>query len=384
MSSSFARRACLSSITVAALFVLLSSTLEAQALLPPVPMTPRQEVLLDSGRSFVDQKQYDSAFVVFDSALALNSAAYEVIYEQGLAYRLAGKRDLAVDAAMRGARFDTPIFGDFLVMAAEVLGESDEWHSAADLLAKGLEIKPQETALLVPLGEAYVKSGKSNEARPVLQRALKDGWENVRGHLALANAYGRRRYLVPMVLAFLRMLELDDKLAVGVNGIQQVLGAAGWGVAAQDTTPMQRLLGFRGWGEYADDSRPVNYIERGIDLEYDEGDFTLSSRVLQMSQLRRGGDGYPSNPERFVEVMDHMIQLLPTPRPGARGFAAIYYVPYMKALRSSGNLEAYCYHIIKLVADPAVAHWLRANSNKVAAYKAWAATYDWKGTDTGN
>jgi len=355
----------------------LPAALNAQSLKPAVPLTQQQDELMQKAVALSDAKKFDSAFVVYSEALAVNPDAVELIYELALAYRLAGKRDMAVSTAMRGTQYDSDIWRDFYLMATEVLGEQNHWRTAAEMLEQAIAMRPEESTLLVPLGQAYLNAGRSNDARPYLQKAVEVDPENMAGHASLATAYGRRRYMVPMILAYMRLMELDEKSTMSVSGLQLVLGGCGWDVAARDTTPLQRLFGWRDWGVYANDSRYPSYIEQGVDMSYDEGDFTHASRVFQLAQIRRGGDGYPTNPEKFAAIIDQLVQALPEPRSSGGGFAARYYVPYLKALRAAGHLTAYCYYLLKPVADPAVNRWTGTHSEQMLAYKNWAKTYTW-------
>lgn len=361
------------------LLIIAPAVAQAQILKPVVPMTDRQNELLDAARDFVDRKQYDSAYALFDTALALNPAAFEVIYEQALAYRLGGRLDSAVDAALRGAQYDSPIWRDFYVMAAEIYGDQNQWRAGAEILQRAMTVRPEQKDLLLQLGNAYLMAGQSNEARPVLEQAVVYDPGSFLGHAYLGQAYGRRRYLSPMIMAFLRGMELDQNATPTVQGLEIVLGLCGWGVGANDTTPLQRLFGWRGWGEYIDDGRPMGILERPVDDQLDEGNFIASGRYILLTQIRRGSDAYPSNPEKFVAVIDRFIELLPTPRPGVQGFAAGYYGRYLKALRAAGHVRAYCYNILKPVPDPTVLLWTRDNQDKIAAYKEWASKYNWGG-----
>lgn len=361
------------------LMLVAKSDLWGQNLKPVVPMTDRQNELLDSARVFVDRKDYDSSYAIFDTALGLNPAAYEVIYEQALAYRLGGKLDLAVGAALRGAQYDSPIWRDFYIMAAEIYGDQKQWRAGAGVLQQAIGVRPDQKDLLLPLGNAYLMAGLSNEARPILEQAVVYDPTSFLAHTYLAQAFGRRRYLSPMIMAFLRGMELDQNATPTVQGLEIVLGLCGWGVAANDTTPLQRLFGWRAWGEYIDDGRPMGMLERPVDDQLDEGNFISSGRYILLTQIRRGADGYPSNPEKFVAVIDHFIELLPTPRPGVQGFAADYYGRYLKALRAAGHVRAYCYNIMKPVPDPTVLVWTQNNQEKIAAYKDWASKYEWGG-----
>ena len=360
----------------AAAMTLFPHFLGAQNLKPGLPMTPRQEELMAEASDLSDRRLYDSALGLYNQALALNPDAYEVLYEQALVSRLAGKLDLAIEIALRGASYDSPIWSDFYAMVAEIYGDRKQWRAATTLLEQALSARPDETSLLLHLGKSYLFAGESNEARPVLERVVTVDPKSLMGHVYLGQAYGRRRYLSPMILAFLRGMELDQNSTPTVQGLEIVLGVCGWGVGVNDTTPLQRLFGWRGWGVYIDVSRPISYLERGVDLQYDEGNFTNAGRFVQLSQLRRGADGHINNTEKFIAVMDRFIQLLPDATTG-QGFAAQYYAPYLKALRAAGHLPAYCYNILKPVPDAAVLLWTKTNEQKIDAYKRWAMTYRW-------
>lgn len=124
--------------------------------------SPADEVLvLEAAGKLLRQKQADRAIEILKKSANRSGSSAEVWARLGLAYSVAGKKDLAIEASRSAIRKDPTSFEGYQYLAQQYLqsGQRDEGIKVLDEAAR----QPQTDAeFLVDLGEAYLAFLRGN------------------------------------------------------------------------------------------------------------------------------------------------------------------------------------------------------------------------------
>lgn len=326
------------------------------------PTTDAHRATVREGVALHERGDYDGAIAKYRSVLA--ESPDDVLPQYELAYTLMAKNDYqgVLEAARRGAEYDSPALGAFYVLigtALDMLGESDDAKKAYE---NGIELAPDTASLYFNLAVTELKRKEADRARGHLKAAVALDPDLASGHYLLARAFYEGGYKVPALFAAARFLVLEpssDRSAVAIEIVNEVL---------------------RGGLEKGADAHTFN-LTLDLNGKKDEGDFDMLLTAIGLTSavktLPENGD--KSEAGRLVEQWETVLELAASAddKKTKSSFAYRYYLPYFVGLKSNKLVEPFVYYTMQSSSVPGVGAWLHDNEARANDLRAWSEHFAW-------
>ena len=369
-------RALCYALLIVSAALLLPSVARAQGLKQPVPANSEQENMVSEAVSLSDQQKYPESLEVLRKVLAANPDYVEALYETALTFKLNKEFDSSLTYAWRGTKYQSDLWTDFYLFLGKTYEDTNNWVGAASTYETAIAIDPTNYRMLHNLAFAKIRLFKYQESRELFEASLKQNADFASSWIYLGHVYYAFRQRVPTVLSFARALVLEPKISRSLERLEMMAGLMGWNVGVGSDSPLEVAFGMEYYGKFRAAGN-IDYLARTQDDNLSEGDFRRAAVVLNRAFTGVGtGNRYPDNMTKFIAVWNRLITTLPDSNARLRGFATDYLVPYFKALKKEGHVEAFCYYIFSGADQQPVARWIHFHKPQVDAFLAWSKAYE--------
>jgi tetratricopeptide (TPR) repeat protein len=287
------------------------------------------------------------------------------LHELSFTYFVKKDYEAALRAARSGAQCKSPALAGFYMMIGSALDELGKGKEAIDTYKDAIKLNPDLGLLHYNLAVSLKRAGKHAEAKTSVQQALRRAPDHANSHALLGSLYQEMGYRVPAILAYSRLLVIEQESPRTVQVLTALNGLLGQGVQKKNDGNIQILI--------ADASKS----------RQDEGDFmgveTMMSILLAADMIALPGDKdkpKESPFEKLTSIYQGMGESLENSKPKG-GFAAGYYAPYFAALVKAGHAAAFAAHAWRSAAVPGSQEWTQQNQSKADAFSAWSKAYRW-------
>lgn len=356
------RLACSILITLTLLITIAAAQELDSPKLVPAPTTESQNLRIKEGIALHDRGDYEGAIAKYEDVLKENPASVWALYE--LAYSYSIKKDYrkSLDAAYKGAQYQSDTLPGFYLLIGNNLDLIGEPKKAVDAYKKGLKLKPGDHLLHYNLALTYQNLNNLADAKKTLKKAVALNPDHPSSHVLLATIFYKTRYKTPAFLALSRFLILEPR--------------SGRSAGAFDL--LREIL--RGGVSPGKNPNEIN-IFVDLNANKDEGDFGSIDMFLGLTKAAgmTEKNKAKSEAELLVEQLGSVISIIAEmdPKDDKSKFTWKYYIPYFIEMKKRNHVEAFGYFISQRSNLAGVQEWLQANNNRVNDFLVWSKSYQW-------
>lgn len=330
---------------------------------PAPPQTSEAHMAaIKEGVALHNKGDYDGALARYQAVLAENAdeilAWYETSVTQG------AKKDLpkALEAAMRGAEYQSERIGEFYNMIGNLYVQMKQPEVALRAFEYGIALDPTEAQLYYNVAVSYSGAKRNADALKAAQMAAALRPAYTSAHFTVAALSSSGGYPVPALLAAGRYLTLDQQSQRAAASLSLFMSIM------RDS--QQQSLG----------KGPPSPVPSG---RTEEGNFARIEEIIYAGRPQRTIEQVQATPEirLLVDQMSAIIRALAeqAKAEATPSFAYRYYVPYYVQMYERNFVQPFVYFIFQRSGLPDVADWLKANPDAVKAFLAWSGNYQWPG-----
>jgi tetratricopeptide (TPR) repeat protein len=331
--------------------------------LVPVPPSASQMTAIREGVALHDKGNFEAAIAKYQEALKENPDNVLALYEMAYAYAAKKETAKALETAYRAAQYKSDHLGAVYTLIGNILDLQGDPKKAVEVYKAGIKLAPEDGGLHFNLAITQRATGKLEDARKSVKRAVVFTPEHRSSHLLLGSLFHNGQYKTPALLALLRFLVLEprtDRSAAALRLTNEIMGG---GVSA---------------GEKPDE---IN-IFLNMSTKKDEGDFDSIdvvlglSKAVSLSKEEKGkteAEKLISQFETFLAVLSEMDA-----KKLQSNFTGKYYAPYFIELKRLKYVEPFVYYTHQRSASvPGAERWLAQNSARVEEFLNWSKNYRW-------
>jgi tetratricopeptide (TPR) repeat protein len=330
--------------------------------LTPVATTEPHRLLIREGVALHERGDFDGAVRKYEQVLGENPHDVAALYE--MSFALFQKKDYrrSLEAATRGARYNSELLDEFYVSAGNSLDHLGEPKKAVEVYKSGLKLAPGEVMLHYNLAITYLNLGKPEEARKSLKAAATAAPSHPSTQLALAAVFYNNGYRTPALLAAARFLALEPQSTRSDSALKIMHEVLGGGVK-QGSNPNEINI----------------FVNMGA--KKDEGDFGSIDLMLGLSKAVSSSEKNKGKTETelLVEQVDSLIAIIAEGEEAKKQktFVYQYYVPYFAEMKQRGLVEPFVYYTQQRSRLPGVREWLDSHQGRVMQFLTWSKNYRW-------
>lgn len=321
----------------------------------------------DAAISLHDRGQYEAAIAAFRDLLAARPDDPDALCEMASSCMAAGKPAEAAQHAERGLGMpgsNRPFCANIL---ASSLDDQGEYKKGEKIFRQAIKESPKVPLLHFNLGINQAQQNRMPEAIEEYQEALRLNPGHAGGWRALAIAWQNTKARPRAFAAFARFLTLEPT-----------------GVRAEWAAKQLEALLFQG----VENKGPDPDTGKGrINITLDAGKGKKSEAVDALSAgmsivaANRWLDEWKDQSDAvyFAHAFESVVSIfeeMDTTGDDKRHFWSESVLPYFRAARQAGHLEAMAWEIRRSQKDVEVAAWLEAHADEVEKYRTWSS--DWK------
>lgn len=353
------------------LFLFIATFSNAQDLLPEVPSTPEQDSLIAIGITWHDRKDYNEAIEFYKKALQKNPANATALYELAYSQYEQGNLEDALETALEGARYNSPILPRLYMVIANIYDDQEEPEKAVEVYQKAIAIHPDFYLVHFNLALTLTRMDQGKEAEISLQKALRLNPFHPSSHLLLAQLWLARNVRIPALMAYTHFLLLE-------GGTKRAGDAA---------TMVGVILEGKGQGSFV--SRSGNTINLSAAGDTCEGDFRIAEAMISTFGLvyESVGEGLADSAGIILTDLDRFRRKLKTAievigkeqvskTPVAlTSFTQQFYLPWYSEMVRLNHVEVFCHLVAANCMIPGAESWLTEHQEEVKAFTSWIKEY---------
>src|SRR5256885_6380243 len=160
------------------------------------------------GVLLASEKQYSTAQLELEKAVALQPETFEILFNLGQAYLRGGEYTKAEQALNRALKLkpDSP---ETLYLLAQVYADETKAVDALDLLVRAHKLAPQNTDIIFLLARVSMSQNYFEDAIPLLESGLKIAPQRADLHAALGESYFMCDKAERAIEEFKTLIQLD-------------------------------------------------------------------------------------------------------------------------------------------------------------------------------
>src|SRR5438105_11267443 len=160
------------------------------------------------GVLLASEKQYSTAQLELEKAVALQPETFEILFNLGQAY-LRGAEYTKAEQALNRALKLKPDSPETLYLLAQVYADETKAVDALDLLVRAHQLAPQNTDIIFLLARVSMSQNYFEDAIPLLESGLKIAPQRADLHAALGESYFMSGKAETAIEEFKKLIELD-------------------------------------------------------------------------------------------------------------------------------------------------------------------------------
>lgn len=329
----------------------------------------KAEEIVEEGIAYHDKGEYAKAIKKYDEALKLDKDNLLALYEKSYSQLLLKKYDETTATCKKA--IETHPNDEKLIMiyvnygtAYDYLGKPEK---AIEIYNGGIERFPDNYLLHFNKGISLINIQEIDTAIECFEKALVLNPNHAGSHNALGRMMEYKKYKIPAVLAFARLLALENNT----------------GRAKTDLEKLQKLM--KGNAE----KTGRKSVTIGIDLSSaadttadgkpTPNNFGIVDMILSMSSALDYDRKYKkeTDVERFIRKFELVCSSLDKDEKNS-GFFWDFYAPYFFEMGEKDMIKTFGYIIFAESGDQKVTKWLSANEDKVEEFNKWSENFIWQ------
>lgn len=349
------------------LFLSIATFSNAQDLLPEVPSTPEQDSLIAIGITWHDRKDYNEAIEFYKKALQKNPANATALYELAYSQYEQGDLEDALETALEGARYNSPILPRLYMVIANIYDDQEEPEKAVEIYHKAIAIRPDFYLLHYNLALTLTRMRQGKEAETSLHKALQLNPFHPSSHLLLAQLWMGRNVRIPALMAYTHFLLLE-------GGTKR---------ASEAATVVEKIIS--GAGNRSDKEKNVIYLNSSPDTS--EGNFTVQEMSLSLfattdelleAALVDSLGAYRTNLDKYIKQISSAVRLIAGAEEkmtASASFTQQFYLPWYSEMVRLNHVEVFCHLVAVNCMIPGAESWLTEHQEEVKAFTSWLKEY---------
>jgi tetratricopeptide (TPR) repeat protein len=347
------------------LFVVVILPIPALAQQPEVLTEQEFQARLDAATRLNDEGGYDAALEAFRALLEVRPDDATVLCEMGNSYLAAGRASEAASAAGRGLDQKTAN----VAFCSNVLGSAydaqGDLKRGEEVFRKAVKKAPDVALLRFNFGVNLAKQGRTAdaieqyEANLALRPGHASGWRT----LGLAwQAMGER---VKAFVAFARFLTLEPdspRSSTSAKSLREILFEGVTDQGADPTTGKKQInivLSPLKKGKDASDAQAVSLS------------IVAANRYTDEWKDKTDNQFFANAFETTLSILEELSASDNKEDP----FWRERVMPYFRAARAAGHLEAMAWDIRRALKDPEIDQWIVDHADSVAKFRDWSKSW---------
>lgn len=321
--------------------------------------TETEKKLIDKARAHFNNKNIDSAIIIFKSVLEINPANIRAVYYLAKANLELKKYNYCLEYCQIGLDYESEYYEHFAACLGEYYNAIGRTRSAISVLEEAAKKYPNNDKILFQLGKAYNLDRSYEMAENPLAYSIAYNPYFSNAHLELAKTYLFLLETSILVYPIITYLSLENESGIPHEAMSILDKAYERFYIRNDS------LCFSSYEFEFDNLHGYLVVRKKIDSIPDIKELASENKFGKIIEktiylLRNIESTYSS----YFE--EHKNELL----------FRIYF-KYLGDIYKNGFAEVFTYYIYSESGMEVVKSWLAANKEKVAAFRNWVKDYNW-------
>lgn len=325
------------------------------------------EKLVSDGIVYHDKGDYKGAIEKYDQALSLNKDNLVALAEKALTLLTMQKYDEAIVCCRRAIDVHSgdKQLNSVFITYGNALDGAGKPGKAIGIYDEGIAMFPDSYMLHFNKGITLNGMKQLDEAILSFQMAVRLNPKHASSHNALARLLDIKKKRIPAVMAYARMLILEqgsERAQTNLTYMQSVLGGNA-NKTGKNTISINIDAG--------------SLSDTTSDGKNKENSFSSTDLIIQMTGALDFEDTKKSAVEKLASKFETLCASLSETKKDNFGFYWVYYVPYFVEMKEKKFIETFAYIAMASSDDKKVAKWLKSHKDEVANFYDWSREFKW-------